>query len=111
MKTPFKGRVTCKKLADWLNSELKRLEINNWVVTSVEPTRFRSQDYENGAAWLYIRYQHINGNPIPIVNHMFYCFYPISYLQKCLNSGYELYIRFDRNMILSNCELDIKKIQ
>lgn len=98
-------RLTKKRLSEWIDNELLRLEID-YRVTKIETTRFTGDQYENGAAKQVIE---IEGKEKDFMPVRFLCFYSLSELQDHLNFGYQLCLKFDRHFVLSNTELDLKK--
>lgn len=100
-------RVTLQYLKETLQKEFDRLEIE-WVAHEIHKTHFRQNDYESGAVH-YI----INIYPKKYANDkvraQVYIFYPIHYLQKELNEGYELYFKPRQERYLNESELDIRK--
>lgn len=107
-KPQIVGRLTKAKLIKWINAKFKDYEIDDYEVYDIEQTRFRAQDYEAGAAALYIRFRNINDH-----NKMdlFLCTFKIKELEWYVNNGYELKLDFNQRKIfsLNNLELDVKK--
>ncbi len=101
-----KIRVTRNFLKDWVNEKFKQLEISTYICIDVDRTYFRSHDYEAGACNLHIICKHVASER----TFVFLCFYSISYLQRELNDGYELWLKFDKYNILPNTTLEIRKI-
>jgi hypothetical protein len=99
-------RITLNYLKDWCNSEFKRLEITEYVVTSVVRAYHNQDQLEGGACSLIIRFKEVNGT----AEGHFLGFYSIHEIKKHLNAGYKLALKFDRFGILTNTELDVTKI-
>lgn len=104
-------RITRNYLVKWCNEQFEKLEIKEWVVTRVERTFHRPQDYENGAAHLLIFFER-KALPKSPISHYFYCFYPIWYLQKAIDNGQEMYISFrthSSQMMINGLEINLRK--
>lgn len=88
----IKGKINSKKLIAWINAEFERFEITEYRVTEIIRTRYRSQDYEAGAAFLNVKFEH---KLRPNICGHFLCFYPLYEYQKHLDSGYRLVLKSD----------------
>jgi len=106
----MKGKVTSKKLVEWLNEKFKEYEINEYIVTEVVSTRFSSEQIQGGACRLYIRFnlKDVSKRNV-LLNPTFYCYYSMKELQWYINNGYELSLKL-KGSYLTNLELDLKKI-
>ncbi len=107
-------RVTRKYLINWINEKFKELEIFEYEVYDVEPTRFTGHLLEGGAACLFIRFRRIGDHSI-FASGNFYSFYRIYDIQNFLKNGYELWLnpnmgRYGAPSPLNNWELDVRKI-
>jgi len=100
-------RITLKYIQQWLNDKFIELEITEYEIFSVERTHYREYDYEGGAARLVIGFR--NKEDYRYFGY-FNCFYSLRDIEQHLKNGYELHLKFDRFGILSNCELDIRKL-
>lgn len=103
-------RITAKYIKDFVDDNLKRLEID-WHVTEVYRTHYRPLDYEGGAAYISIFIENnIDNRLTTFIN----CFYPMYLIQQYIDGikwgKYELYLKFGSNPFLSNIELDIRKL-
>lgn len=102
------GRLTKAKLIKWINYEFQRVGIKEYEVYAIEQTRYRSVEYEAGAAFLHIRFR-------SITNHdhtgLFLCFYKIKQLEDYLKNGYSLTLQLDwrKGLTLTNLELEVCK--
>lgn len=97
-------RVTKKYLIKWVNEEFKRLEINDWEVFQIDKTRFRSQDYEEGACFLYVRFRFKENHTSTA---RFLCFYPLKEYEEHINNGKKLKLTFGRSFTLTDCTIEI----
>lgn len=79
----------------------------NFRVSTIQRTYYRGHEYEAGASFYIVRFQDMKGEEILGTSNIFY---PISYLQKELNNGYELYLKLSRFGGLDDSEFDIRKI-
>ena len=105
----YKGRLTVKKLISWLNEEFIRLEINNYEVYAIDRSRFTSDQYQNGAYFLYVRFR---SKSDPNQTEVFHCFYPIKDYQMYTRSGYELYLKFEnRNLMINSLSIEVRQLQ
>lgn len=102
-------RVTIKYLIAECNKILERLECDHRVV-EIYRTYHRKTDYEAGAAYFIVKYGDKEGNSWGLPGMYGYIFYPISYLQKELNNGYELYYDSGKFGMISGSQFDIRKI-
>lgn len=106
------GRITYKKLIDWLNQEFARLEINSFEVIEAYRTYYTSGQYENGACKLIIKFQSkeiVKGHRM---EGSFFSFYFIKELQWYVENGYNLHLKFSfrsTGMSLNDLELDVIK--
>lgn len=100
-------RVTRNYIKDWVNEKFKQLEILDFECYAVERTYFTQDQYESGACHLHINCKSISRD----LRVTFLCFYSIWYLQKEVNNGYELYLKFDRLGLISNTTLELRAIQ
>lgn len=103
-----KGRLTSARMVQWLNQEFKRLEITDWVVTAVERTHFRDQDYEAGACKLRAHFENVKSKS---TKGEFLCFYSLGEYQDHMSKGYEMYIKFHNHRfgILSELTVELRK--
>lgn len=104
-------RFTIRNLTDWINSTLWEINLSNFSVHSITRTNFTQDAYEGGAARLIIT---LKNNDLPenhILSHQhFYCFYTMSFLEKSINQGYELYYKIpSKSYLIESIEIDIKK--
>lgn len=107
------GRLTTKKLIAWVNEEFKKKNINDYIATSITPTRYNRDQYEGGACRLMVRYEPINKSSINDYD-FFLCFYRISDYQYALSKGYEIYLKKDRNNrfeLIKDFEIELRKIK
>lgn len=106
------GRLTVKKLINWLNEKFTQLQINEYEVIDIHRTYFNQNDYEGGACRLVITFKNKKlSDDSPFSKGSFYCFYRIKELQWFLENGYELFLLDNSRIgILSNFELDVRKI-
>jgi hypothetical protein len=95
-------RITKRYLKEWLIKEFTRLEINT-LVGEVERSNFTGNQYEAGAWWIRIAI-----GIKPCITHL-YIYYPLSYLQKELNNGYELFLDLKNGSYLNDAEINIRK--
>lgn len=107
-------RITRKYLINWINNKFKELEIVEYEVYDVEPTRFSSEQLQGGAASLFIRFKRKNDDSI-MSKGLFYSFYRIKDLQDHINNGWELYLnpnmgRYGIPSPLNDWELDLRKV-
>lgn len=84
-----------------MNQKFKELEINDYEVYDVVPTKFSADLLEGGACCLYIRFKKI-GEPLSHTNHgTFFSFYRMKdidfYLKKRIRNVFK--IRWDRRNI------------
>lgn len=100
-------RVTQKYLLSECNRIFKKLEIE---VTAIDITKtyYRTNDYEGGAAHFIVTCGDAEGKPLPLPLRL-NIYYPIWYLQKELNNGYELYLKLKDNNFLFGAEFDIRQ--
>lgn len=101
-------RITCKYLQKWVTDKLKELEIPMHC-TEVVKTRFRGQDYENGATTLYIR---LAENEKSEWAATMYANEFIHQIQERVNQGYKLqlylqlgggnYIEFEKSYLATS---------
>jgi len=105
-KQVFKGRVTGKKLIDWINSEFKRLGIKEFEVFKIQSTRYSYDLLAAGAASLNILFRHVEDQNIW---GCFYSFYSMQQLEMYLKNGYELDIKRDHLCSISQYELELIK--
>jgi len=101
-------RVTSKYLQNWLTNKFEELEIP-WVCYEVCRSYNRPCDIEGGACQLYFRIKHKTDTHSLLSERVILGFYSMGQHQEYLNSGYELWLKFDRYMILGNCEVDVRK--
>jgi hypothetical protein len=105
----FKGRVTAKKLVEWINKKFIELEINDIEVYEVVPTRFNSDQMEGGAAALFVRFRNKDYQSI-LSNGTFYCFHPMWDIKKHLDLGYKLVLKLPHGRYTySSLELGLEK--
>lgn len=106
------GRLTAKRLIEWVNEEFIRLGSPEIQVYSIERSFHTQDQYEAGACRLYIRFRNTE---IPddsfFATAAFLSFYTIKDLERHLKNGYELYLKRDRLGIYTNMELDVRKIK
>lgn len=98
-------RVTLQYLKDWLQGEFDRFEIDLKVVDAYR-TRFISDDYEGGAAYIIFR---VSNKDSTLYTTTVLCFYPIWELQEMINNGYKLIYRLKDNKYVSDSTIDIIK--
>lgn len=99
-----------QKNLSFLNQKFKELEINEYEVYDVVPTKFSADVIEGGACCLYIRFKKI-GEPLSHTNNgTFFSFYRMKDIDFYLKNGYEMFLKSDRIGAISNFELDIRKI-
>lgn len=106
-------RITRKYLINWINNKFKELEIFEYEVYDVEPTRFSGHLLEGGAACLFIRFKR-KGDGSFMAKGTFYSFYRIYDIQKHIENGWELWLnpnmgRYGTPSPLNNWELDLRK--
>ena len=101
-------RITKKYLQNWLTNKLNELEID-WVCTDVSRSYNRPFDIEGGACQLFFRIKHKTDTNSFFNEKTIYGFYSMGQIQDYIKMGYELHLKFDRHMILSNCEVDLRK--
>lgn len=102
-----KGRLTAKRLIEWLNNEFERFEINEWTVTDVYRTRYRNHEYEAGACKLIISFESKSNNKN---RGTFLCFYSIAELKEHMNMGYKMILSFPpQTQSLTDLTIDLKK--
>jgi len=108
-------RVTKKTIIEWMNKKFDELEMFNFRVYDVERTRFTSDQYEGGAAKLYIRVRDTN---FPIDSYhnstTLLCSYSMGELQDHLNHGFDLVLKCNwrhgtSSFSLSHLELELSK--
>lgn len=99
-----KIRVTRNWIKDWVNEKFKQLEIFDFECYEVSRTYFNQNDYECGACHLQIRCKRVETGE----STTFFCFYPIWYIQKEINDGLELWLKFDRYNIVPNTTLELR---
>lgn len=97
-------RITQRYLKEWLSEEFKRLEIE-YTIKEIYKTRLRPNEYEAGAAHFIIRAGLLNST----FDFSVFVPYPLYYLQKELNNGYELIFKLKEGRYLADSELDIRK--
>lgn len=106
------GRVTTKKLIEFMNKKFKELEMDRYEVVEIVRTRFTPDQYASGATKQYIR---VADKEFPEHTATMYCDYTMQELTEYLDWGYILYIRIRPNTglanswTISNLELDVKK--
>lgn len=104
-------RVTSKYLIKWCNEQFEKFEINDFTVVEVVSTKYSQEQIQNGACRLHIRFTHKTS-----ANHVrhFLSFYSMKELQQYIDGvkwgKYELYLKPDRMGILTNFELDVRKL-
>ena len=105
------GRLTSKKLVNWLNEKFLELGIKDYEVTQISRTHFNQNDYECGACRLLIHFKDKTLNDDHILNNRhFMCFYRISELEWYIKNGYKLWLKDNsRQGYLTQFELDVQK--
>lgn len=102
-------RITSKYLQNWLSNKFKELEIP-WQCVDVVRSGSLGKEVEAGACFLYFRIKPLREDLCMYDQITMLGFYSMGQYQKLLNSGHELYLKFDKHMILSNCEVEIRKV-
>lgn len=105
------GRITSKKLVDFVNSEFLRLEITEYECYDVERTRFRPYDYEGGACKLHVKLRRKDGVYLGVPLY-FMCFYFLWEYEQYVKAGYEMFLtNKKRSTMLSilDMEIDLRK--
>jgi len=99
-------RITLRYLKDALQKEFDQLEVE-WKADEIFRTYLRQSEYESGAAHYIINIIPKNGDAT--IKTQVYVFYPLYYLQKELNNGYELFWQPKDDKYISESELNIRK--
>lgn len=103
----IKGRVTGKKLIEFLNQKFKDLEIDDYEIVEIVPTRYSSAAIEAGANKLQIKFQNKNDDS---VFGFFGSSYGMKELENYIKMGYRIYLKsHPRYLILSNLQLEVTK--
>lgn len=110
-----KGRLTAKKLVEWLNKKFEQLDITEYEIIDVKRTYYTSDQYEGGACKQHIYFKNKGQNiehPSDLGTMM--CFYNLKELEYYINNGWEMYFRVrnkfgNRFLIISDLELDVKR--
>lgn len=109
----IKGRITHKKLVDWVNEQFIKFEITNYEVYRSERTHFTGDQYAGGACKLRIFFRHKEKSKRNkfATDGYFMCFFFLHEYQDHINDGYEMYLRFGRNglNLLAALEIDLRK--
>ncbi len=102
-------RLTCKALLKFCNEEFKRLEIEEFVCTKVERTRFSEDQYQGGACFLRVYFERIG--VVSIINHHhFMCFYSLGEYTNHIERGYEMYLRDTGHMgMITDFTIELRK--
>ncbi|QEL01123.1 hypothetical protein FKG96_09985 [Olivibacter sp. LS-1] len=106
-----KGRITGKVFTKWVNDEFKRVGIDNVEAYETVRTRFRGEDYEAGAAFLYVRFRLKED---PQTTGIFLCFYPFYEYERLIKIGYKMVLKFENNRFgfqdsIENLTVDLEK--
>ncbi len=109
----IKGRLTYKKLVDWVNEQFIKFEITEFEAYKAHRTYFRSDDYSGGACKLHVYFRlkdETKRHPM-MMNDYFMCFYFLHEYKAHIDKGYEMYICFKRNGIgcLNDIEINLRK--
>ena len=105
------GRLTAKKLVNWVNQEFQKLGIKDYEVTEITKTNYSQDHYEEGASRLIVTFRNksMDQNSYMGLNH-FLCYYRISDYDCYLKNGYELYLKdTERFGILKNFTIEVRK--
>lgn len=108
----IKGRLTHKKLVDWVNEQFIKFEITNYEAYRSETTKFTSDQYSGGACKLRVFFRHKEESKRnSFADGSFMCFFFLHEYQDHMNSGYEMYLRFGRSALglLTALEIDLRK--
>ena len=104
------SRMTSKTFLHFINSEFKRLEMPEFEAFEVNRTRFRMSEYEAGACKLIVRIRDKRFKDNELNRTSLLCFYSLKEYEEYLKSGYKMYLKFnDRNYMLNEAEIDVKK--
>lgn len=95
-------RLTLKGLLSLCNEALKRVEID-LDATEIYRTRYRSHEYEGGAAFFNVKLQ-VKESPHYVWVHIFY---PLSYIQQELNNGSRILFKASRLGGIQDAEFDL----
>lgn len=95
-------RITSLYLKKWLQLEFKRLEIDIPVLECYK-TRFRTQDYECGAAFYVFRIGDKQGTA------SIYIFSNRGEIEEMIHSGYELYLKPKDGKYLNEAIVGLRK--
>lgn len=105
------GRLTAKRLIEWVNEEFHKLGSSEIQVYEIERTHYTPDQYESGACRLHIRFRNTSipdGNLFASASFM--CFFSIRELEEYIKAGYELFLKSDRLGLYTNFELDVRKV-
>lgn len=108
----MEGRITYKKLVDWVNLQFEKLEITEYEAISAERTYHRSDYYEAGACKLLIKVKTKNAKEGTFNSEFYFmCFYFLWEYQQALSNGYEMYLTFneERFRLMKNLEIRLRK--
>jgi len=105
-KKVVKPRITLNYLKDWLTNKMVELELPFVCVESYR-TRYRAQDYENGAYALGFRMAHVEQPEI--YEFTVYSFYSIATLKQHIDIGYQMFLHIKRNAGLQEAEIELRK--
>ena len=103
------GRLTKNKLIKWLNEQFLKFEIKAYNVYKVEQTRFRDQDYEEGAYSLLIWFKPTDEEASYQNSDYFMSFYRLSELENYAHNGSRVSLKFNNRKIatLKNLEIEV----
>lgn len=99
-------RITLQYLKEWLQKEFDRLGID-LQVKAIHRTNCRPTEYESGAAYYILRVGEKDVESLFTI--IVYVFYPLSYLQKELNNGHELFFQLKDGKFINESEINIRK--
>ena len=102
--------LTLNTFLDFINSEFKRLKIEDFEAIEAIRTRYRPDDYEAGACKLIIRIKDKRFKNNELLRNSFFCYYSINEYRSYLKNGYEMYLKFNDNyFIIRNATIEVRK--
>ena len=106
----MKGRITNKKFTDFVNSQLLKLGVIDYVATKTDRTRYTQDQYECGACKIHVHLERVDKTPM-ITPLFFMCFYSFSEYEKYKNNGYEMVLQFNGRLgILKDLTVELRKV-
>jgi hypothetical protein len=82
------------QFTEFINSEFKRLEINNYEAYRAERTYFNQDQLEAGACRIHVYFKPVGTSLDDLFfKPSFMCFYPLSFYNLILKKGGKLYIK------------------